>query len=410
MSFLGVLVGAVLIVPRVVALLGALVTRVSGTGAAHLASVNALRNPGRTTSTTAALLIGVTLVSLVTVGAATTRASLDATLASTYPVDLTVGRDLPEPSQPPSPGSTTVALPAGVAAAVGAVRGVDQVVPLRTARLDASFPVGARSVSLQGAAPDQLRSVVVDSDTLSDLRPGTTVVPSSLATNLGLADGATVRLGEVSFVVRRTELPGTALLLTDGDLAAVAPAATTTRLWASFPTEVDAGTVVADVRDAIGAVPGAVDVPVSGGAAERALYTQIIDALLLVVVALLAVAVVIALVGVANTLSLSVVERTGESALLRALGLTRGQLRAMLAVEGALVSGVGALLGIVLGTLYGWAGAASLLGSVPGGTQLALPGPRLALILAVAVAAGLLASVLPARRAARTSPVAALDA
>ena len=92
---------------------------------------------------------------------------------------------------------------------------------------------------------------------------------------------------------------------------------------------------------------------------ERASYQKVIDTILAVIIGLLAVAVVIALIGVANTLSLSVIERRRESATLRAIGLSRSQLRWMLAIEGMLIAGVGALLGVVLGVLYGWAGSST---------------------------------------------------
>ena len=77
---------------------------------------------------------------------------------------------------------------------------------------------------------------------------------------------------------------------------------------------------------------------VTGGAPMRALYAQIIDTMLWIVVALLAVSVVIALIGVANTLSLSAIERTRENSLLRALGLTKGGLRTMIALEAVLIA------------------------------------------------------------------------
>ncbi|MDN5825445.1 MAG: ABC transporter permease, partial [Micrococcaceae bacterium] len=149
------------------------------------------------------------------------------------------------------------------------------------------------------------------------------------------------------------------------------------------------------------------DYQVAGGALERSLFNQVIDTLLLVVSGLLAVAVFIALIGVANTLSLSVLERTRESALLRALGLTRGQLRSMLALEAVLIAGVAAALGIVLGTAYGALGAQSALGAFTDVT-LSLPSAQLALVLGVSVAAALAASVLPSRRAALLSPVEGL--
>ncbi|GMA33062.1 FtsX-like permease family protein [Litorihabitans aurantiacus] len=128
-----------------------------------------------------------------------------------------------------------------------------------------------------------------------------------------------------------------------------------------------------------------------------------LDALLAVIIGLLGVAVVIALIGVANTLSLSVLERRRENALLRALGLTRRQLRSTLAIEGVLLAVVGAVVGLVLGLLYGWIGAFLMLGSTTGMglSALTVPWGAVLAVLAVAVTAGVLASVLPARGAAR---------
>jgi putative ABC transport system permease protein len=104
-----------------------------------------------------------------------------------------------------------------------------------------------------------------------------------------------------------------------------------------------------------------------------------------------------------------VVERRQENGLLRALGLTRGQLRGLLAWEAVLVAGVAAVLGVVLGGVYGLVGAASALGEL-GDIVLDVPWTQVGAIVVVATLAGLLASVLPARRAARTSPVAAIAA
>src|SRR3712207_4456948 len=101
---------------------------------------------------------------------------------------------------------------------------------------------------------------------------------------------------------------------------------------------------------------------VTGLASERAAIDSVLDVLLLVVTGLLGVAVVIALIGVGNTLALAVVERRQENGLLRALGLTRGQLRGLLAWEAVLVAGVAAVLGVLLGGGYGLIGTASVLG------------------------------------------------
>ena len=146
---------------------------------------------------------------------------------------------------------------------------------------------------------------------------------------------------------------------------------------------------------------------VSGVVSVRESFDQILTTLLLVVTGLLAVAVVIALIGVGNTLALSVVERRQESGLLRALGLTRRQLRLVLAWEALLVAGVAAVLGVALGPGYGLAGTAAVLsGEAP--VVLDVPWGQVAGIVVVAAAAGVLAPVLPTRRAARTPPVAAV--
>jgi putative ABC transport system permease protein len=123
--------------------------------------------------------------------------------------------------------------------------------------------------------------------------------------------------------------------------------------------------------------------------------------------AMLGLAVVIAVLGIANTLSLSVVERTRESALLRALGLSRGQMRRMLSVEAVLMSAVGALMGVGLGV--GIAGALeALIARVEGGAVLSVPMFTLIGYVLLAAVAGLAASVLPGRRAASVSIVAAI--
>jgi len=435
-SFSGVLLGAVFLVPRAVALVGRLVAR-GGGAPARLAALNAVRNPRRTASTTGALLIGTTLVALMVVGAATTSRTLAAALDRQFPVDVQVtsvgGPDGPEPLAPE------------VAQAAASVPGVAASVPVTGTALTANRgttpdPRTQTWLDTAAATREQLASVLPDPSWVEPLAPGTVVLPRELAFSLGISDGdevvaypATTQVqyddegvptgwagaAPQGHVLRAavTDLGGYQALVLPEDLTAADPSATASGLWSHLAADADpvevAGEVQSAVSDASGTDTSTSPVNVSGAAAERASFQRVIDTMLLVVVGLLAVAVVIALVGVANTLSLSVIERTRENAVLRALGLTRGQLRRMLALEGALVAGVGGLLGVVLGSLYGWAGAASLLGgaAAAGGAAIwtpELPWGRLALLLAVAVAAGLLASVLPARRAVRTPPVAAL--
>lgn len=121
----------------------------------------------------------------------------------------------------------------------------------------------------------------------------------------------------------------------------------------------------------------------------------------------------IAAVGMVNNLSLSVLQRTHELGLLRALGFTASQVRRMILSESAQLTIAAVIVGLVFGIAYGWAGAQSLLGSIYGSPGIVLPAVPLALLAAVVVAAAMLtlaASVAPSRRATRVSPVAAIAA
>ena len=160
-------------------------------------------------------------------------------------------------------------------------------------------------------------------------------------------------------------------------------------------------------NDMQAALEKSADATVTGPIAERIVWANMIDSMMMLLVGLIAVAVLIALVGVANTLSLSVIERTRESATLRAIGMTRGQLRRSLAVEALLISLVSGISGVLLGTLFGWLGAYvvfSMYGKVVFPFEWGMNG----IVLAVAAVAALLASVFPARRAVSTPPVEAL--
>jgi putative ABC transport system permease protein len=130
--------------------------------------------------------------------------------------------------------------------------------------------------------------------------------------------------------------------------------------------------------------------------------------LLNLITALLALAVIIALLGIVNTLALSVVERTRELGLLRAVGLRRGQLAQMVAAESVIISGVGAVLGIALGLGLGCALAYAVTSSQQP-TVVVSPAQLVIFGIAAAVA-GVLASIAPARRAARLNMLAAIAA
>jgi putative ABC transport system permease protein len=394
LSFLGVVLLAQRTVPPVVSAAGRLVARIGGVPA-RLASGNATRNPRRTAATATALLIGVTLTTAMVVGAASTRATATADLAATYPTDVLVHSGEP--------------LPAGLLAELEAVDGVAGGTALTTVQV--TGPDGSL-VPVEGVDPATAAPVLRSTTDLVLPRAGQVVLPGWLAESWSVTTGDEVRL-----TTDDGAFTGTAVLvsshdidsplLTDEDLRSLAPGATIGELWLRLADRDadDQATTVDAITDLTGtAAPTA---RVAGLVSQRAAIDSVLDTLLLVVTGLLGVAVVIALIGVGNTLALSVVERRQENGLLRALGLTKRQLRELLAWEAVLVAGVAAVLGVLLGGAYGLIGAASVLGGA-GEVVLSVPWLQVLAIVVVATLAGLLASVLPARRAARTAPIAAI--
>ncbi len=394
-SFVGVLLGAVFWVPGLLGRSG----RFLGRGiAGRLAAANSVRNPRRVATTTGALFIGVTLVAMMATGAASATQAFTVGLSESFPVDVVVA-GVPQGQLPPP-------LPTGLADAVATVDGVSAVTTL-AGPVEVTIPSDGTvsSSSVLGIDPVTAREVLLDPGQLAHLTDGSLLVPAFT----GLTDGSVVEVsgpgGTFPLTVVVTDLPQ--MLVTTATMRGLDPSAAGAEIWARLSDIALSSSVVADVQtltDGSGQV-----LQVVGAAIERAFFQRVIDTLLAIVVGLLGVAVVIAVVGVANTLSLSVIERRRESATLRAIGLTRRQLRATLAIEGLLVAGVGALVGTVLGVAYGWTGAHILLAEVsPVG--LTVPWRYLGLGMVGALAAGALASVLPARSAARTPPVEALAA
>jgi putative ABC transport system permease protein len=274
---------------------------------------------------------------------------------------------------------------------------------------DVTGPDGQPAWAL-GVDPAEAAGVLRSADDVVLPADGQAVVPEWLAHTWAVADGDDVSLtGAAAADLEVLVVESGPLLLPVESLRQLLPDAGIGALWVRL------GEADADAQ--IGAVDRVTDVvadldpsaAVTGVVTLRDQINEVLDVLLLIVTGLLGIAVVIALIGVGNTLALSVVERRQENGLLRALGLTRGQLRGLLAWEAVLVAGVAAVLGVVLGTAYGLIGAASVLGAI-GDLVLVVPWLQIGAIVVVATVAGLLASVLPARRAARTSPVAAIAA
>jgi len=429
LSFIGVLAAARLFVPAVARLIGAVVRMLGGVPG-RLAVLNVLRNPARATATCTALVTGVTLVATVGVGAATARSSALSLVLGDNPVDVVVSTGFASQLQPGTLATNhpaaSPALTAGTASRVAGVGGVEATATLVEAPVQLVLP-GRRSLSgpVRGADPAALTGVVRE-DVARPLGPDTVLVGNGLYVDgPALMDGDTVsvtgaRGATRDLTVRLAAGLPVGLLLDRTTLAAVSgttPVPTTT--WSRTSALDATGDItrvddtVNGVRSAIGSSPaglggGGSDVlQVSGGAQIAAALVTVLDALVKILTALLAMALLIALVGIANTLSLSVLERRRENGLLRALGLGRGALRATIVWEALILALVAVGLGLGLGLLYAWIGTRAVFSGATNGavrTVFTVPVGQTLLLVAVAVAAGLLASVLPARQAALTSP------
>jgi putative ABC transport system permease protein len=401
-SFAGVLVAAVVVVPAAVRVLGAGARPAGVPG--RLAVDNAVRNPGRAAATSAALVVGVTLITMTSVGAATGQRTAMGEIDESYSVDLVLSAG-GEYLEDGSDRVDALPVPAGIRDRLGAVEGVSAARVADTAYLSLGEMGGGTAAV--GIDPARDGDVVRGEEQLASLVPGTVGMAGGMMSIYELEPGDRVEVsgpgGDAELEVVPFAL-GYDLALHVDDLQvlggdAVAPGTVLVRLADDV-----------DVADTMGAVSDVVDehaLMLSGSAAERAVITQVLDVMVLVTTALLGVAVLIAVVGIANTLSLSVLERHREHALLRGLGLTRGQMRSMLLVEGVLLALVSALLGLGLGLGYAALGVQTLL-PADVGVQLAVPWGRVAIIVGVALLAGVLASVLPARRAVRVSPAEGL--
>ncbi|MFD7658500.1 ABC transporter permease [Actinosynnema sp. NPDC059797] len=394
MALLGaVLVLGPLLVGPVNRVLGALPRALFGVPA-KLASANAGRNPKRTAATTAALMIGVTIVSLVTVVANSARETANAQVDERMPADYTVTSSVWD--RP---------LPQELVDQLAAVPQVAQVAPTTTVYGDRAYFTGIS----RDALGSLFRPAVI-SGSLDDLVDGTVVVRQEYAEQEGLSVGSTLVVkgqdgGEESL---RVVAVATGNRLADGVMTLE-----TSRRFGSAAEGYESVMIklrdgATDGRAAIEAVTDASPLAVLDSAAEtKEQLSQQLDQVLAFIWALIGLAVVIALFGIANTLTLSVLERTRESALLRALGLTKGQLRLMLVVESVLMALMGAAIGLGLGVGFGWV-INRAISSDDVSIDLVVPFGQLGVMLAAAVVAAVLAAALPARRAARTSVIAGI--
>ena len=394
--FLGVAMLAPVVARPLSSVLGRPLAALLGTPG-QLGRENSMRSPRRTAQTASALMVGLALVSAIAVFGASLSESATSSVDQAISADLLVSAN--------GSGQLSDSVP-------GAIAGAGGVTATNTVYRD-QFEFRSTLATLTGVTPQTLASTVIlrmTAGSASALGQGELLIDSATAAKDHLSVGdtvpvrfaytgpATIRIGGIyqsnvliqSYLVSSTYFrahfrqphPGAVLVRTNGS-----PGATTAVANALAPY----GNVQVQTRTQF----------------EQAQVSSV-NQLLGLVYALLALAVLIALIGIVNTLMLSVLERTREIGLLRAVGMRRPQVRAMIRSESVILATFGAVIGIVIGTLMGLALVSSL--RQQGITETSVPWVRLVEFLILAAVLGLVAASWPARRAARLDVLAAIAA
>jgi putative ABC transport system permease protein len=358
-----------------------------------LGQANSMRNPRRTAQTASALMVGLALVSAMAVFGASVSTAI------TSGVDHATNADLILTSTGEQGGFSSL-VPTVAAKAEG--------VTVETTVYRGQFQVQGSLQALTGVATRHLSDTVtltMTSGVPAALGNGELLIDSTTATSKHLSVGDTVpvkfaetgtmtlRIGGVYQVnaLAGSYLVGSGLFL--ANFRHPAPVAVLLRTTGSETA----------VQNALSGYP---NVQVQTRDQYEQSQSASVNGLLGLIYALLALAVIIALIGIVNTLMLSVLERTREIGLLRAVGMRRRQVRSMIRSEAVILSIFGAVLGLVIGTLMGLALVASL--RKEGLTETSVPYSTLAIFLFVAAVLGLIAAGWPARRAAKLDVLAAI--
>jgi putative ABC transport system permease protein len=367
--------------------------------AGTLARENATRNPRRTAATASALMIGVALVAFITVFAASARTSLatsiDTAMKSQWIVETQFGMG----GLSPAVTRRIDALPE--TASVTGFRAVDVTVGGKAKSVSAFDPANVeRNIELGVKSGNYtklgLREVAVQADEAK-----TDHVKVGDVVNLNFAETGVQPLKVVAIYGTKAPLGAYSISINAFD--------------ANVPTHVDDEVLVANapgvsMSQARRAIDGVLkDYPTATLRTKAEFKSSVandINKVLNLVYVLLAMALVIALFGIANTLALSVFERTREFGLLRAVGMSRSQVRSTVRWESVLIALLGTTLGTAIGLGFGWALVQALHDN--GIMRLSIPVGELSVIVGCAAVAAVLAAALPARRAARLDVLEAI--
>ncbi len=395
----GVLVGIAMLTPLLARpaarVIGLPLVRIFGQPAV-LGRENAMRNPRRTSATAAALMIGITLVGVVAIVAESIKTSASRTIQDTLRADFVV--------TPRVAAGAQGAVPAAVADKLRTSKAVAVVSEIRSGQ----WGLEGRAQTLVAVDPETIsEAYALDPASASAVRrlhQGGVLVRAAVAERHGWMVGDEIPMTFARTGSRPMRLADTFTSTAVRSDYVISLGAFKDNYKQQLSLEVDVKlkpglTVEAGRRAVEEALVDFPNVDVRDRGQVLAGQEAQVNQLLVPVTALLALSVVIALLGIVNTLALSIHERTRELGLLRAVGMARGQLRSMVRAEAVIIAGLGSVLGVVAAMFFGWA----LVGAMRdlGVTELVVPVRQLLGLVAAATVAGLLAGVLPARRAAR---------
>lgn len=397
------LIGIIILIPLlsrpVIALVRPAVTKLFGVSG-KLASQNAVRNPRRTGATASALAIGLTLVTGISVLGVTLGQAIDKmttdNIKADYMVTMASGGSLDE-------------------SALTALSKADGVAAL-SPQQSTYFEVDGEHHSASGVTPGDVEKVFsldTVSGSLASLKEGQVGVGAKTAKSNGWKTGDTLpvkfddeKKGEITIgaVYEENDFLSTFVIpkkLADQHSAASRP--DIREIW----IKADGGASKATEESIVNALGDNPAMSVMDRQDIRDMFGGFINTALNIMYGLLAMALLIAVLGVVNTLAMSVFERQQEIGMLRAIGLDRAKVKRMIRLEAVVISVFGAVIGIGLGVFLGWAIGQTLSSDIPG-YALVIPWDRLAVFLALAGLVGVLASLWPARSAAKLNMLTAI--
>lgn len=368
----------------------------------RLARDNSRRNPSRAALTAAALMVGLAVVVFVAVLADGLKSSFIDGFDRTVRADYVIASD------------NVMGLPATTAETVKKADGVDTVVPLNAQQVQVD---GDSLQYVWGIDPLAIRRVwsfdwlTGGDEELSRLGRDGVVVEEQTAAALKVQRGDTLRVMTVEgdravfrvLGVYRDPMMLSGITMSNAAYAALFPKPQTMMVVVAASPGADREVTQKAITAALAAIPTA---EVQSAAQYKDETVKMVNQLLMLVYALLALSVVISLFGIVNTLILAVYERTREIGLLRAIGMSRRQVRATVRYESIITSVIGAIMGIVVGTVFAWVVTTRFAGQ---GITFSIPYTQLLVFLVLAVAVGVIAAIFPARRAAKIDILQAIQ-